>query len=114
MTGSLARPPRSGGLRGRKMPTIVWVMVGAGVWLAAVGTACGLLAVTKHADAAADARQDARGIRYRGVPENGATVLVEPPVGAIAAGVRESRIAARVSASAGGLDPRRLRCPPRS
>src|SRR3954451_6352361 len=33
------------------MPTIAWLMLGAGAWLAAVGAICALLTVAKRADA---------------------------------------------------------------
>src|SRR4051794_1788232 len=114
MTGR-SPAPRSGGLRGREMPTIVWLMAGAGVWLAAVGATCALLTMTKRADAAAEADRAARGPRCWTLPTNDATGRAAPRVGAIAVGVREPRISAPVSAiAAGGPDPRRLRRPPGS
>src|SRR4051812_3635872 len=98
------------------MPTIVWLMAAAGAWLAAVSAACMLLRVAKRADADADAAAggDARGPRWRGLPENDAPGLVEPRISAIARGVREPRLARATSAIApGGPRPRRLRSAPR-
>lgn len=50
------------------MPTIVWLMGGAGLWLAALGATGALLTAAKRANAAADAGAGARGPRRRGCP----------------------------------------------
>lgn len=97
------------------MPTIIWLITGAGAWLAAVGATCALLTVTKRADADADAGRDARGPRNRGLPKNDAAGLAQPRISAIAVGVREPGLATPMSAIApGGPDRRRPRRPPQS
>src|SRR4051812_24943593 len=100
MTGVVARP-ESGAMRGPEMPTIVWLIAGAGVWLAAVGATCALLTMTK-------------GAPRRGGPPDVAG-LVEPRSGAIVIDLREPRLARPTSAIApAGPDRRRLRRPPGS
>src|SRR3954454_20058956 len=85
------------------MPTIVCLIAGAGVWLAAVGATCALLSITKE------------GPRHGGLPDNHVAGLVEPRIGAIVIDRREPRLARRTSAIApGGRDRRRLRPPPGS
>src|SRR3954447_18764205 len=102
MTGVVARP-QSGAMRGPEMPTIVWLIAGAGVWLAAVGATCALLRMSKE------------GPRRGGLPDSDGAGLVEPPIGAIVIDVREPRLASWTSAIApGGRDRRRLRRPPAS
>src|SRR3954468_16557296 len=100
MTGSLARP-QSRPIRGLVMPLIVWLIAGAGVWLAAIGATCALLAMST------------RGPRREGLPDNDAAGLVEPRISAIAIDVREPGRARRTSAIApGGPDRRRPQRPP--
>src|SRR3954451_15658706 len=100
MTGSVARR-RSGAMRGLEMPLIVWLIAGAGVWVAALGATCALVAIST------------RGPRRRGLPDNDAAGLVEPRISAIAIDVREPGRARRTSAVApGGPDRRRPHRPP--
>src|SRR4051812_10402007 len=111
MTRSVARR-RSAGIRGRELPRIVWLMAGAGVWLAAVGATGALLTVGGRADGAAGAGRDVRGARRRGPPKSDAGGLAELRLGAIAVDVREPQLAARIGAiAAGGPDRRRQRGP---
>src|SRR4051794_3364457 len=100
MTGVVARP-RSGAMRGPQMPTILWLIAGAGVWLAAVGATCALLSMSTA------------GPRRGGPPD--VAGLVEPRIGTIVIDLREPRLAGWTSAIAPvGRDPRRLRRPPAS
>src|SRR3954471_15731363 len=93
MTGSVARP-RSGAMRGREMPTIVWLTAGAGVWLAAVGAPCALLTVAKCADAPAEDDRELRAPGSRKRHANHALDLVVPRVGVIPVAVRQPRLGA--------------------
>src|SRR3954447_9822057 len=112
MTGSVARP-RSGATRGREMPTIGWLLVGVGVWLAGVGATCALLTATKRADAGAAAGRHARELRGPRLPSNDAPGRAEPRLGALAVGVRAPALAAAMRAIAPrGPGARRLRSPP--
>src|SRR4051794_8807075 len=65
---------QSGANRGPEMPTTLWLIAAAGMWLAAVGATCALLTMTKI------------GPRREGPPENDAAGLVEPGISAIAPG----------------------------
>src|SRR3954470_24975141 len=97
------------------MPTIVWVMAGAGVWLAAVSATCALLTVAKRADAAAGAGGDARRPGCRALPENALGGPGDPAISAIVVALGAPALAGRMHAIApGGPDPRRLRRPPGS
>src|SRR4051794_18382052 len=62
---------QSGANRGPEMPTTLWLIAAAGMWLAAVGATCALLTMTKI------------GPRREGAPENDAAGLVEPGISAI-------------------------------
>src|SRR3954447_17140483 len=85
------------------MPTIVWLIAGASVWLATVGATCALLTMNK------------RGSCREGLPNNDAPGLVEPGISAIAINRREPRLARRTNAFApGGPDQRRARHAPGS
>src|SRR3954469_22026734 len=83
------------------MPTTLWLVAAAGMWLAAVGATCALLTMTK------------RGPLREGPPENDAAGLVEPGISAITLDVREPGLARGTSAIApGGPDRRRPQRPP--
>src|SRR3954471_6708638 len=58
--------------RGPEMPTTLWLIAAAGMWLAAVGATCALLTMTKI------------GPRRDGPPENDPAGLVEPGISVIA------------------------------
>src|SRR3954451_19524508 len=100
MTGvvSLLQP---GVNRGPEMPTTLWLIAAAGMWLAAVGATCALLTMTK------------RGPRRQGPPDNDAAGLVEPGTSAITIDVPEPGRASATSVIApGGPDRRRPQRPP--
>src|SRR3954452_14272117 len=97
MTGVVARP-QSGATRGPEMPTMVWLVAGFGVWLAAVGATCALLRMAEG------------GSRRGGAPDKEVGGLVEPRIGAVVIDRREPRLATGTSAIApGGPGRRRLR-----
>src|SRR3954454_20426669 len=97
------------------MPTIVWLIAGAGVWLAAAGAICMVLTVAKRADAAADGDWDASRARRRERAGHDPASLLGPPISAITVGAREPGRTRPISASApGGPGPRPRRPPPGS
>src|SRR3954454_16886597 len=105
MTGavSLLQP---GVNRGPEMPTTLWLIAAAGMWLAAVGATCALLTMTK------------RGPRRQGPPDDDAAGLVEPGIEALTIDAREPGVASATSATRaiapGGPDrPRPQRAPGR-
>src|SRR4051794_37587191 len=86
------------------MPTSVWLVLGAGAWLAAVAATCALLTAAKRADAclrpparAGPNRAELAAVDWR-VHELSA--LLEPRVSAIVVAVREPRPAGPVIAIA--------------
>src|SRR4051794_37584211 len=80
------------------MPTTLWLIAAASMWMAAVGATCALLTMTK------------RGSRCDGPPENDAAGLVEPGISAITIDVREPGLASAIAP--GGPDRRRPQRPP--
>src|SRR3954453_10127909 len=98
----VAAHPQSRPVRDQEMPLIVWLIGGAGVWLAAIGATCPLLAMSK------------RGPRCEGLSDDDAAGLVEPRISAIAIDVREPGLATRTSAIAPGRPDRRRPQPPPS
>src|SRR3954452_25243751 len=100
MTGavSLLQP---GVNRGPEMPTTLWLIAAAGMWLAAVGATCALLTMTK------------RGPRRQGPPDNDAAGRVEPGIEALTIAAREPGVASATSVIApGGPDRPRPQRPP--
>src|SRR3954471_4039726 len=102
MTGvvSLLQP---GVNRGPEMPTTLWLIAAAGMWLAAVGATCALLTMTK------------RGPRRERPPDNDAAGPGEPGSKALTIATRGPGLASGTSAIApGGPDrPRPQRAPGR-